>query len=81
MPKKLLLSNVGGEPSGFILAAVFAAAALVAAIFVAVDLPKMQSFGEIAAPSFFAIVFGALGAYAAVITARVSEDEDESSRF
>lgn len=78
MPKKMLVSEVGGSPSGFVMAAVFAVLCLVASMFVAMDLPSMQSFREIAVPSSLALLCALCAGVVAVATSHALSDEGDS---
>jgi hypothetical protein len=78
MPKKILISDVGGSPSGFLLAAVLAVLCLVASVFVATNLASMQSFGEIAVPSSVALLCAFFAGLVAVATSHALSDESDS---
>lgn len=82
MFRRLFVKAVVGEPLGFMAAAVLVVLGIVCGLVVAMALPSMHSFRDIAWPSLLGVVFAALGAGVGVRTLHMLEDErDVDSTF
>ena len=77
MLSKFFLKAVVGEPVGFMAAALLVILGVACGFLIAVELPSIHSFRDIAWPSVLGLVFAALGAGVGVRTLHLLQDQND----